>query len=30
VRKGAFPQPEHSFTMKDEEYQALLKQLEKE
>jgi 3-methyl-2-oxobutanoate hydroxymethyltransferase len=29
VRKGAFPQPEHSFTMKDDEYQALLKRLEK-
>jgi len=29
VRKGEFPKTEHSFTMKDEEYQALLKQLPK-
>jgi 3-methyl-2-oxobutanoate hydroxymethyltransferase len=29
VRKGEFPKPEHSFTMKDEEYQALLAQLGK-
>jgi 3-methyl-2-oxobutanoate hydroxymethyltransferase len=28
VRAGGFPQPEHSFTMKEEEYQALLRQLE--
>jgi 3-methyl-2-oxobutanoate hydroxymethyltransferase len=27
VRKGEFPKAEHSFTMKEEEYQALLKQL---
>lgn len=27
VRQGRFPQSEHSFTMKEEEYQALLKQL---
>ena len=29
VRKGEFPKPEHSFTMKEEEYQALLKALPK-
>jgi 3-methyl-2-oxobutanoate hydroxymethyltransferase len=29
VRKGEFPKPEHSFTMKEEEYQALLAQLGK-
>jgi 3-methyl-2-oxobutanoate hydroxymethyltransferase len=29
VRKGEFPRPEHSFTMKEEEYQALLAQLGK-
>ncbi|HZP94496.1 MAG TPA: 3-methyl-2-oxobutanoate hydroxymethyltransferase [Burkholderiales bacterium] len=29
VRKGAFPLPEHSFTMKEEEYQAFLKQVPK-
>ena len=27
VRNGQFPQAEHSFTMKEDEYQALLKQL---
>jgi len=29
VHKGEFPKPEHSFTMKEEEYQALLKALPK-
>jgi len=29
VRKGEFPKTEHSFTMKDDEYQALLRQLPK-
>ena len=29
VKRGEFPKAEHSFTMKDEEYQALLKQLPK-
>jgi 3-methyl-2-oxobutanoate hydroxymethyltransferase len=29
VRKGEFPKSEHSFTMKEEEYQALLKALPK-
>jgi len=29
VRKGEFPKAEHSFTMKDEEYQALLQHLPK-
>jgi 3-methyl-2-oxobutanoate hydroxymethyltransferase len=29
VRNGEFPKPEHSFTMKEEEYQALLKALPK-
>jgi 3-methyl-2-oxobutanoate hydroxymethyltransferase len=29
VRKGGFPAAEHSFTMKDDEYQALLQHLEK-
>ena len=27
VRNGRFPLPEHSFTMKEDEYQALLRQL---
>jgi len=30
VRKGEFPRPEHSFTMKDDEYQAFLKLLPKD
>jgi hypothetical protein len=30
VRKGEFPKAEHSFTMKEEEYQALLAQLKRE
>ena len=30
VRKGGFPKAEHSFTMKEEEYQALLEQLRRE
>ncbi|MGH8630215.1 MAG: 3-methyl-2-oxobutanoate hydroxymethyltransferase [Burkholderiales bacterium] len=30
VRKGEFPKAEHSFTMKDEEYQAFLKQIPKD
>ena len=30
VRKGGFPRAEHSFTMKEEEYQALLEQLRRE
>lgn len=30
VRKGGFPQAEHSFTMKEEEYQALLAQLKRD
>jgi len=29
VKAGGFPQAEHSFTMKDDEYEALLKQLPK-
>ena len=29
VRKGTFPSAEHSFTMKDDEYQALLQQIPK-
>jgi 3-methyl-2-oxobutanoate hydroxymethyltransferase len=29
VRKGEFPRAEHSFTMKEEEYQALLEQLKR-
>jgi 3-methyl-2-oxobutanoate hydroxymethyltransferase len=29
VRKGTFPSAEHSFTMKEDEYQALLQQLSK-
>jgi 3-methyl-2-oxobutanoate hydroxymethyltransferase len=29
VRSGGFPQAEHSFTMKEEEYQALLQQVRK-
>ena len=29
VNKGRFPQTEHSFTMKDDEYQALLEQVER-
>jgi 3-methyl-2-oxobutanoate hydroxymethyltransferase len=29
VKRGEFPKGEHSFTMKEEEYQALLKQLPK-
>jgi 3-methyl-2-oxobutanoate hydroxymethyltransferase len=29
VKRGEFPKAEHSFTMKEEEYQALLKQLPK-
>jgi 3-methyl-2-oxobutanoate hydroxymethyltransferase len=29
VRKGEFPKAEHSFTMKEEEYQALKQQLPK-
>jgi 3-methyl-2-oxobutanoate hydroxymethyltransferase len=29
VRKGTFPSAEHSFTMKDDEYQALLQQVPK-
>jgi 3-methyl-2-oxobutanoate hydroxymethyltransferase len=29
VRKGEFPKPEHSFTMKEDEYQALLAHLDK-
>lgn len=29
VREGRFPQTEHSFTMKDDEYQALLEQVER-
>ena len=27
VRKGGFPRAEHSFTMKEDEYQELLRQL---
>jgi 3-methyl-2-oxobutanoate hydroxymethyltransferase len=30
VRKGGFPKAEHSFTMKEDEYQALLEQLKRE
>ena len=30
VRKGEFPKAEHSFTMKEDEYQALLQQLSKD
>lgn len=30
VKRGGFPQAEHSFTMKEDEYQAFLKQIEKE
>jgi hypothetical protein len=29
VRSGAFPKAEHSFTMKEEEYQALLQRVPK-
>jgi 3-methyl-2-oxobutanoate hydroxymethyltransferase len=29
VRKGEFPKPEHSFTMREEEYQALLQHIAK-
>jgi 3-methyl-2-oxobutanoate hydroxymethyltransferase len=30
VRKGGFPKAEHSFTMKEDEYQALLEQVKRE